>query len=568
MSKLRVADSTQAKETIYVDVDDEITVLIDKVTSSKAKIVALVLPKRATVMQSIVNMKLLKHRSDEAGKKVVLITSEAALMPLAGLADMYVAQTPTSRPEIPKAPNAVDDVMESIEEPADATSTDEEFNPRAVAAVPIGQLASEVEDPILMSEQGEEGASDDNQAKIASTVPTKLNKKLKVPSFNKFRLGMILGVVALILLITGWIFAFNVLPKAGIAITTDGSTITSDLNLTLSTDAKTVDLEKSILPAIAQTSTKTSTEETPATGQLNNGKKASGSIVIVASVCTLPAKKPASISAGTAVTNSSHAYITQETASFDQTPKLSNDGSCLMYTSNSVDITALKAGTAFNTENNASFAVKSSYVGSGSATGGTDEIVKVLAQNDIDAAREKLATQDATEVKATLTDELSKKNYLAVDTTFVAGEPQITTSANVGDKVESVKVTSTVQYTMLGIKEDDLATLLDEQLKDKINEGKQKILENGLDKIKFGQETPGTPTSAVVTAKIKTVVGPKIEVDKLRERVVGEKAADVKEIIRQTPGVTDVEVAYSPFWVTRVPNDPKKVTIIIDGKTY
>lgn len=182
MSKLRVADSTQAKETIYVDVDDEITALIDKVTSSKAKIVALVLPKRATVMQSIVNMKLLKHRSDEAGKKVVLITSEAALMPLAGLADMYVAQTPTSRPEIPKAPNAVDDVMESIEEPADAMSTDEEFDSKAAAAVPIGQLASEVEDPILMSEQGEEGASDDNQAKIASTVPTKLNKKLKVPT--------------------------------------------------------------------------------------------------------------------------------------------------------------------------------------------------------------------------------------------------------------------------------------------------------------------------------------------------------------------------------------------------
>lgn len=53
--------SEAAKDTIYIDVDDEITGIIDKVVSSKHKIVALVLPKRAAVLQSIVNMKLLKR---------------------------------------------------------------------------------------------------------------------------------------------------------------------------------------------------------------------------------------------------------------------------------------------------------------------------------------------------------------------------------------------------------------------------------------------------------------------------------------------------------------------------
>ena len=58
--------SIPAKDVIYIDVDDEITTIIDKVRSSQSKILALVLPKRATTLQSIVNMKLLKRSADEA----------------------------------------------------------------------------------------------------------------------------------------------------------------------------------------------------------------------------------------------------------------------------------------------------------------------------------------------------------------------------------------------------------------------------------------------------------------------------------------------------------------------
>ena len=48
------------KDTIYVDKEDEITSVIDSVLSSKEKVVALVLPKKAEVFQSVINMKLLK----------------------------------------------------------------------------------------------------------------------------------------------------------------------------------------------------------------------------------------------------------------------------------------------------------------------------------------------------------------------------------------------------------------------------------------------------------------------------------------------------------------------------
>ena len=58
----------QNKDVIYIDVDDEITSIISKLQESSGKIVALVLPKRAVVLQSIVNLKLLKHIADNNKK--------------------------------------------------------------------------------------------------------------------------------------------------------------------------------------------------------------------------------------------------------------------------------------------------------------------------------------------------------------------------------------------------------------------------------------------------------------------------------------------------------------------
>src|ERR1035438_6199744 len=98
------------KDTIYIDVEDEITNIIDKVNSSKSKVVALVLPKRATVFQSIVNMKLLKKKADDAKKNVVLVTSEAGILPLAGATGVYVANSLQATPVLPPDPNlAFDD---------------------------------------------------------------------------------------------------------------------------------------------------------------------------------------------------------------------------------------------------------------------------------------------------------------------------------------------------------------------------------------------------------------------------------------------------------------------------
>lgn len=558
--------ASQAKETVYVDVDDEITGIIDRVTSSKAKIVALVLPKRAAVLQSVVNMKLLKRTADTAGKNLVLITSETSLLPLAGLVGLHVAATPTTKPEIPAAPSVPSDEAEAVDEPldiVDGTAAPTDFDPEAAAATPIGKLADDADDSILMSDDGSEETSNETD-EVADVIPVKPDKKLKVPSFNKFRLGIILGIVALALIITGWVFAAVVLPKAGVALTTDSTTINTDTSITLDTTATSVDVENAILPAVAQAITKTYSQDTPTTGQKNNGTKATGEVVFTATQCAPNiSKTPDSILAGSTVISSAHTYVTQEKATYSFDKFIS--GSCAQYKTNSTNITALKAGTEYNLSAGSSFT--GAGTGTGSASGGTDSIVKIVAQADIDNAKAKLTSDNTSTVQSELESGLKAKGVVPVPSSIVAGDQQVTTSVNVGEAADTVKVTVSVPYTMLGVKKADLKTIVMKNIASKIDEKKQHVTEDGLDAAKFTQQNAATATSATVQLKVRSVAGPSLDAEQIRKQVAGKKAGEIQDELGSLPGVTDVKVAYSPFWVSTAPKNITKITIIIDGVT-
>ncbi len=214
MSKIQSLNSVAGKETIYVDVDDEITAIIDKVQSAKGKVIALVLPKRAPVLQSIVNMKLLKRTADTAGKNLVLITSEAGLMPLAGNVGLHVASTPTSKPSIPVAPANPSDETEDIDEPLDIVDGTEdesgEFDTKSAAGKTVGELAAAGAAAKISADDIDESIDmEDDEAEpvaaAAAAVKPKKNKKLHVPNFDSFRKKIALGVTAVVVLIAAWI---------------------------------------------------------------------------------------------------------------------------------------------------------------------------------------------------------------------------------------------------------------------------------------------------------------------------------------------------------------------------
>lgn len=63
-------------QTFYVDIDEEITSVVEKLRTSRQKEIVLVVPKRALLIQSIVNLKILSKEAVEMGLKISIMTQD------------------------------------------------------------------------------------------------------------------------------------------------------------------------------------------------------------------------------------------------------------------------------------------------------------------------------------------------------------------------------------------------------------------------------------------------------------------------------------------------------------
>ncbi|MDB5169052.1 MAG: hypothetical protein JWO41_408 [Candidatus Saccharibacteria bacterium] len=565
------------KDTIYIDIDDEITGIIDKFNASDGKIVALVLPKRAAVLQSIVNMKLLKRAADQSKKNLVLVTTEASLMPLAGAVGVNVAKTLTSKPEVPSAP-VTDDREETVDE-AEEDGETPDFSKSAAAATSVGALSGmppkpPVTDDVETLELDDDDVEDEDAAKaaagagaIATAAKVKKDKKLHVPDFDRFKWMLLLAVVLVPLLGYGLFYALAVAPKAVINISTDAVNVNANFGLTVSTTAKTVDTQQNTVPGKLQTMSKTYTSQGSSTGQKNQGDKASGQVTVTN--CSGDAIQ---ISAGTGLSSGGLTFIAQTTVVVPDSNYKSplQGGACKNDGTASVTVKAQAGGASYNLSSGAKFTVSgessSTVTGVGGAmTGGTDNIIKVVSQTDIDNAKAKISTQDAT-VKQTLTTQLQQAGYFAIKSAYSASDPTITPTVQVGDQAESFTVNETITYNMFGAKKADLAKLVDNAISSQIDTTKQTILTEGLDTASFNV-TNMDDKGATITLQTVATAGPGLDVNTIKQQAAGQKAGGIKGSLESQPGVTSVEVKLSPFWVSSVPKKTSKITVNISKPT-
>jgi hypothetical protein len=573
--------ATPDKDTIYIDIDDEITGVIDKVKNAKTSVVALVLPKRASVFQSIVNMKLLKRAADESKKNLVLITAEAGLLPLAGVAGIHVAKTLTAKPAIPLSPTVFNDSDEAVGEDeamtTPVTPTDE-LDPTK----PISQLTGD--EPAKLSKDSVETVTLDNSqdepedeaesAEDKDDKTSKKNKALKVPNFNRFRLIGTLVVVALLVLIIGFIVANAELQKATIDISTNSTNVNTNLNLNLSTTASTVDPNGDVIPAKYQQENKTYTQTVGTTGQKNEGNQASGSITVSAGSCGSNSSLPSNIPAGTGVSANSLTYIIQDEIEFVYQPNAGGrqcnvEGVDATNPNNgdNIPITAQSGGSSYNVSGVPfTIADYSSYSASGSASGGTDNFVQTVNQNDIDNAKSKIGSGNSSAIKQALINQLNSEGYFPISATFTTSSPNITSSANVGAPASSVTVTETINYSMFGVYESDLNSLIDTTVDGQINTAQQSILSTGLNNANFSVVNLSS-SGGQVAISTTAIAGPQLNITTIKKNAAGKRAGDIRSQIMNNPNVTNVSVSFSPFWVNSAPSNTSKITVKIAKPT-
>ena len=544
----------QDKHTIYIDIDDEITAIIDKVTNAPGKIVALVLPKRATVLQSIVNMKLLKKSALSSKKSLVLITSEAGLMPLAGAVGLHVAKSLQSKPMIPLAPDHGDSDDAVISEDSDEPAID--------PMTSVGVLAAGIDDD--GTETIELDEADDADTAATPTDKSAKKSKFSVPNFERFRTSFFLAIVVVILLVVGWVFAAIVLPKANVVIKTDTSTTVSNISFTADTALKDLDVSKALVPAVQKEIKKTDTEKTTATGKKDTGAPSTGTITIK----NCEDSNTRSVAAGTVFSAGGKNYTSNEAISLPA-GTFSGGGSNCTTTSVSVGVTAADRGTSYNqdagTYTSSSSALSGNFRISGSAmTGGTSNVVTVVNQDDIDAAVTKMAGRLDNAAKKELGTQLQTDELKALDETLIISPPVITSTPAVGAEATEVTITKVSTYTIVGVKQDYINELIKEDVGKKIDITKQGILDNGLTSATFRLTNRKSPTEALISMQTLVVAGPKLNAESIKNEIIGKKRGDAIKLISSKPGVKDVTISYSPFWVYSTPKAAKKITVTID----
>jgi hypothetical protein len=552
------------KDTLYIEAEDEITAVIDKVVNVKHKVVAVVLPKHATVFQSIVNQKLLKKAAISAKKNVVLITSDKNIVAIAGSVGLHVAKTPTSKPSIPAAVIATAAVAENID--LDNSSDDNK------ALVASAVVTSKANDTIPLNSDAENDTLELDNTQPDDTavepVTTKKKKTTKIPDFSSFTFRLALGIGAVILLTGLWVLGFVILPKATVTVNTDVSTTSVNTKITAQISADELNLENYTIPATRVQVEKIDSVTVPATGEKNIGQKATGTINLTNciksdGVQVVPAGTRFSAGSVTFET-SEQAILPESTFNASQTVCKSKDNGDDL----TVSAVALEPGTQSNIDSQSLTSSISGIVAVGSKmTGGTSEIVKVISQEDVNNATQTLSGSSKNQALSELQQQLETDGRRPIDVTLVSSEPVVVSAPAIGAEAAETKVTMTVNYSMLGLEDDDLSQILDAEIKNNLGDTPVNIRDNGLENVIF--TVVGTPDAANTDMTIETVatIGPEINEAELKASIVGIKRGDIEKQIEEIDGVRSVSVEYSPAWITTTPKSADKITIIfVEGE--
>ena len=536
------------KDVIYIDTEDDITAIIGKVRASEHKIVALVPPKRIGAIQSAVNLKLVQRAADQAGKRLVLISNNAALTALAGSAKIPVAKNLQSKPEVAEIPAIDIDDGEDVIDGSDVT---------APSASPV---RSNIDDAIAaaaatdgLEQTGASGVVPPRPVRpTPGAARTAGGRGIKIPNFDQFRKKLFLIGAAVVLLIGFLVWAIVYAPSANITIT--ARTSDSSLNTQVKVgDALATSLRDGTIKSLTKTVKKDVSVPFTATGKKDVGEKAAG--VVTFSTNNI-SNLGTTIPAGTVLTSKAGLTYTTDTS---VTISISN------YQGAPANVTASASGTKYNAATGAVSGAPSGISAAFSTTtsGGTDKTITIVQQSDVDTVSNNiLSSSDNDTAKKSLQDAFGS-DYVVLDGSFKSDTSAVKPSPAVGAEADGGKgaLAGSVTFSMVGVPKKELGTFLDAYFAQQIDgQNNQKVYDNGVKSVSFTNiNAVDGGFSANITTNGK--VGPKIDDKALKEYAKGKRLGEIQSYVQNINGVQSVDIKFSPFWVNSAPNDVNKIHV-------
>ncbi|OGD60944.1 hypothetical protein A3A71_03525 [Candidatus Berkelbacteria bacterium RIFCSPLOWO2_01_FULL_50_28] len=559
---------------IYLEPDEEITSVIDKLKSAESRDVAVVVPKNSTLFQSLINLKLLQREAANLDKRVSLISTNkigARLARQVGL-ETYAnlgglaGTAPTATPNpIPLAATTMIDGVKVNQYTGPQGSESGEVVQDAEPAQPVEELPKEEASPPA-PEEGSELAPEPAETvppKVGETIsvdelPSIVSRQKTAPRYKvertpiDFKLPWKSLIATVIILLISFTIIFVFLPKATVTLTLQAESKSKTLLLNAKT---TADSSPSTIAGSLLTSEGSTTKKITATGKKDIGTKSSGRITFY----NKASSSSVTLAALASVSSSGKIFSLNSAITI---PGASVSGGSVVPGQASGSVTAAVSGNAYNLQS-AQFTISGQgalVYATGSTSGGVTKTVTVLSQGDID----KVISSAKKELVAEAEKDLGKKGegQTVLDGSVRQKVKEQDIDRSVGEQVDSATLKLTLSLSVIAFDKNAVLEKVRLELSKGITDNQQLVLpENTSPKLTFKKYDS---SNSVMTFNVEAegFVAPKIDKTAIAKQINNLTFDAAQAALKSQSEVTETTVDVTPsWWIRRLPILPSMITV-------
>jgi hypothetical protein len=522
-------------KTIYLEPDEEVTSVIDKLRKTEFKDVVLVVPKEAGLLHSIVNLKLIKRQSETLEKNVSLVTQDKVGRNLAEKVGLptaaKVGQVPTEPEEQEIADFAAKQKPEKeSENPIEETN--EIVYKKKPKEEPIIEGPNEV---VVREDEDTEAEADFHKKELKDKEPGNL-----MPKLPKKKLIIAIAAVLIVLLGLGFIY----LPRAQAVILVQAEKKPVSMEVTGEKEAK-LDTDKAVVPTKSVEVTKEKSKKYSATGKKDVGNKASGSLQIVNLGGTTW-----NWVAGTRFSPTNNSSIV-----FRSSGSIS-----AAHGLTTILVTADQPGDQYNGFGNfqefnlvagglpAGVSVSSTQSG---MTGGNSRQVTYVTQGDYTAAKDNLSKEALTEATSEFNKQTSELKV--IENSKKESVVSASSDPAAGEEGSDFNVNVKVSVTALAVSLADIEELIKAEVKRQYGAGKD-IIDDGAGEADLNVTTQDSKAGTfAATVKTNAYLAAKMDQDQIKGELVGTNATKATNYLQGLEGVDNVKLDFWPSFLKIFP---------------
>lgn len=506
-----------AANPVYIESDEEIPEVIDRIRRSPASEIPLVVPTRSRLGQSRFNFQLLRQYATQLGKRVAIITADPAVQQMAEESGF-------------RSFGAVDEYGGDLSE--------ESVTP--AAGEPAGTAAAAVAAPTLARP-----AAPARPAPAAPRIVTKAPLRLPSREATEVRPGrFLLYAGAGILLVCGIVAATLYVPSAQVTVVADAKPFS----------VSTIDVAAA--PGQAPIRVRV----------LNSTKTSSQGFKVTGTKTT-----PGTVATGTAVYNNSCPFGLQipngqrlQAKSNGDLFAQQGDIEVKQGSTASVPIVATSPGAGYNVgagdisviQGNAGFSCLTVTNPSPTSGGADEKKEPQMTQGDYDLARGQLEQQ----LRKDISDDLAKQAQQGekVSDKPIFSAPDLSTDHKVGDVVSSFTATMTLKAEGAAYVADDVTKAFSDRLDRQIPSNEVRTDNKVQVEPVIASATPGGHLD--FQGKATAFVGPRLDFQAIKSKLAGKSVGQASAVLKQYP-VQSAEIRQSPFRLPLMPLVASRIDI-------